>query len=221
MVRKNPRGNLIVISGASGCGKGTLCKRLVSESDNIYYSISMTSRQPRAEDKDGVTYYFVSNEEFERKIKLGHFLEYAKYNDNYYGTPKDKVLEYLDKGYDVILEIEIVGAMQVKKMMPEAIFVFIMPPSMRELKRRLISRKTETKEQIVDRFQTAYREINEASKYNYVIINDDIDDALRKLKAILVSEKCRVDRIEDFDLNTKEEMIHELLTVDLKDYKKD
>ena len=220
MVKEKVRGNLIVISGPSGCGKGTLCNELIKNNKNLFLSVSMTTREPRIGEENGKNYYFVTKEEFQKRIIDNQFLEYAKvHNNNYYGTPKDKVEEYLKKGIDVILEIDIEGALMVNNLMPDGIFIFIMPPSMRELKRRLISRKTETKEQILERFKKAYQEINEVNKYNYIIINDDIFDAVSKIEAIIKAEKCRVNRIEDFDLNTKEEMIHELL-VDLNEYKK-
>lgn len=220
MVKEKIRGNLIVISGPSGCGKGTICTELLKNNPKLFLSVSMTTRAPREGEVNGKDYYFVSKEEFEQRIEDGKFLEYATvHNGKYYGTPKDKVEECLSKGIDVILEIEVQGALQVNNAMPEGIFVFIMPPSMRELKRRLIKRNTETKEQIVERFKTAYQEINEVNKYNYIIINDDIKVAASKVEAIIKAEKCRVNRIEDFDLNTKEEMIHELLTEDLKDYR--
>ena len=220
MVKEKVRGNLIVISGPSGCGKGTLCNELIKNNKNLFLSVSMTTREPRIGEENGKNYYFVTKEEFQKRIIDNQFLEYAKvHNNNYYGTPNDKVEEYLKKGIDVILEIDIEGALMVNNLMPDGIFIFIMPPSMRELKRRLISRNTETKEQILERFKKAYQEINEVNKYNYIIINDDIFDAVSKIEAIIKAEKCRVNRIEDFDLNTKEEMIHELL-VDLNEYKK-
>ena len=221
MIKKKIKGDLIVISGPSGCGKGTLCRELIKNNDNLIISTSATTRSPRNGEVDGVDYYFITKKEFEDKIKNNDFLEFAKvHHDNYYGTLKKKVLDNINKGIDVILEIDIEGAIQINNTMPQAIFIFIMPPSMRELKRRLIERKTETKEQIIDRFKKAYQEINEVSKYNYVVINDEIDKAVKKIESIILAEKCRVDRIEDFDLNTKEELIHELLTNDLKEYKK-
>ena len=181
----------------------------------------MTTREPRDGEINGVNYYFVTKDEFLDKIDDGDMLEYAVvYNGNYYGTPKDQVEKKLEQGIDVILEIEIEGAAKVNETMPEGIFIFIMPPSMRELKRRLIKRNTETKEQIIERFKRAYREINEVSKYNYIVINDEVKNAVSKVESIIKAEKCRVNRIEDFDLNTKEEMLHELLTEDLKDYDK-
>ena len=217
MIKKKTRGHLIVISGPSGCGKGTICEKVLQENNNIMLSVSMTTRKPRAKEKDGVDYYFVSKEEFEKRIKDNKFLEFAKvHNDNYYGTPKDKVEEALEKGVDVILEIDIQGAKLVNELMKEGIFIFIMPPNMRELKRRLIARNTETKEQIVERFKKAYQEINEVSKYNYIVINDDLELAVKKVESILLSERCRVDRIDDIDLNNKEELLHELLMEDFK-----
>ena len=175
-------------------------------------SISMTTRDPRGKEVDGVDYYFVSKEEFEKRISNDEFLEYAQvHGDNYYGTPKDKVEDVLKKGEDIILEIDIQGALKVKEKMPEGIFIFVMPPSMRELRDRLVKRNTETKEKIVERFRNAYKEINEVTKYNYIVINDEVELAVDKVKAIILAEKCRVDRIEDFELNNQEELLHELL----------
>ena len=212
MVREKKTGNLIVISGPSGAGKDTVVKKLLETNSNIELSVSMTTRAPRKGEKEGVDYYYVSNEEFQKQIDNGNLLEYANvFGSNYYGTPKDKVLNNIKKGKDVILVIDIQGAIQVKEAMPESIFIFIMPPSMKELKKRLIERDTESSEKILERFKTAYKEINEATKYNYVVINDQVEKAARKIECILEAEKCRVDRIEDFDLNTEEELIHELL----------
>ena len=216
MIKTKKTGTLIVISAPSGAGKGTICRELLKRNDNLCMSISMTTRSPREGEENGVDYYFVSKEEFKKRISEGKFLEYAKvHNDNYYGTPKDKVDEWLKEEKDVILEIDIQGALEINDKVKEAIFIFIMPPSMRILKQRLIRRNTETKEQLIERFKTAYKEINEVSKYNYVVINDDINLAVKKIESILTAEKCRVDRIEDVDLNNKEELIHELL-IDMK-----
>jgi guanylate kinase len=213
MVKKKKAGTLIVLSGPSGAGKGTICSELLKKEKDLKLSISMTTRNPRGSEKDGIDYYFVTKKEFEKKISNGEFLEYAKvHGDNYYGTPKDKVEESLKNGEDIILEIDIQGALEVKEKMAEGIFIFIMPPSMRELRDRLVKRNTETKEKIVERFKNAYKEINEVTKYNYIVINDEIESAVEKVKAIILAEKCRVDRIEDFELNNQEELLHELLT---------
>lgn len=211
MIKTNNKGLLIVVSGPSGAGKDTICQKLIKENSNIWMSISMTTRKPRPLEKDGVDYFFVSSEEFENKINDNTFLEYASYNDNYYGTPKDKVEEKLNEGKDVILVIDINGAINIKKIIPSALFIFIMPPDMETLKNRLIGRKTESKDKIVKRFITAYNEVNNYKKYNYVVVNDKVEDAVNKVKSIIQSEKCRVDRIEDIYLGNKEELIHEIL----------
>lgn len=215
MNRINNCGSLIVLSGPSGAGKGTILNELLKSDDNLKYSVSMTTREPRDGEVDGVNYFFVTKEEFEREIKNNNFLEYALVHSNYYGTPKSKVEEYIKKGHDVILEIDIQGALKVKETNPDAIFVFIMPPSMKELRDRLVKRGTESKDKIIERFKNAYKEINEVKKYNYVVINDDVSKAVSKIQAIMLAERCRVDRIEEFDVNNQEELIHELL-VDLK-----
>ena len=211
IIRERKQGNLIVVSGPSGAGKGSVISKLMEVYDNAWLSVSMTSREVRSNDIPGKTYFFVSKEEFEERINEGVFLEYAVYNGKYYGTPRDKINEKLREGYDVILEIEIQGALKVKELVPDAIFVFVLPPSMNELKRRLISRGTDSMDKILGRFKTAYKEINEVTKYNYVVINDDIDIAVDKVKSILLSERCRVDRIEEVYLNNMEEELHELL----------
>lgn len=211
MIKTNNKGLLIVVSGPSGAGKDTICQKLIKENSNIWMSVSMTTRKPRPLEKDGVDYFFVSSEEFENKINDNTFLEYASYNDNYYGTPKDKVEEKLNEGKDVILVIDINGAVNIKKIIPSALFIFIMPPDMETLKNRLIGRKTESKDKVVKRFITAYNEVNNYKKYNYVVVNDKVEDAVNKVKSIIQSEKCRVDRIEDIYLGNKEELIHEIL----------
>ena len=211
IIKSKSRGNLIVVSGPSGAGKGTIISHLMKDYDNMWLSVSMTSRAIRSNDIPGETYFFVSKEEFEERIKRNEFLEYAIYNDNYYGTPRDKINEKLNEGIDVILEIEIQGALKVKELVPDAIFIFILPPSMKELKRRLITRGTDSMEKILSRFKTAYKEINEVTKYNYVVISDEVENAVLKVKSILYAERCRVDRIEEVFLNNMEEEVHELL----------
>ena len=211
IIRTKGKGNLIVISAPSGAGKGTVIDGVMKINNNLWLSVSMTSRKMRSNDIPGETYFFVSKEEFEERIKEGVFLEYAIYNGNYYGTPKDKIQEKLDQGIDVILEIEIQGALKVKELVPDAIFIFILPPSMKELRRRLVNRGTDSKEKVLERFKTAYKEINEVTKYNYVVINDEVEKDVSKVNAILLSERCRVDRIEDVYLDNMEEEIHELL----------
>lgn len=211
IIKTKEKGSLIVISGPSGAGKGTVIKRVMEMNDNLYLSISETSRKIRGQEQNGVEYYFVTKDEFQKRIQDNVYLEYAIYNGNYYGTPKDKINDMLNEGKDVILEIEIQGAVKVKELVPEALFIFIMPTSLKELKRRIIGRKTETQEKVVERFKRAYQEINEASKYNYVVVNDEVEKAAMKVNSIIHAEKCRVDRIEEIYLNNLEEEIHELL----------
>ena len=212
IIKTKKRGSLIVISGPTCAGKGTICKELLKINKNIWLSISYTSRPKRDYETNGKEYYFITKEEFINKIKNGDMLEYAQvhYND-YYGTPKDKIKEKLDEGYDVLLEIDIQGAIQIKEKITEAIFIFILAPSMEEIKNRLISRGCENEDQMIERFKTAYREINELTKYNYVVVNDEINTAVNKVNSIIISEKCRVDRIEEVYLSSEEEIIHEFL----------
>lgn len=215
MIKTKEKGLLIVVSGPSGSGKSTLDNMLINTRKNITMSISDTTRSLRGNEVDGVDYNFITEEEFKENIKNDKYLEYAVVHSNkYYGTPVDKVNKNLENGIDVILEIDIEGAKKVKEKRNDAIFIFIMPPSMSELKKRLISRQTENKEQIIERFKTAYKEINEYNKYNYVIVNNDINESLEKMNSIITSEKLRVDRIEEIDVGNEEEAIHEIL-VDL------
>ena len=211
MLKVDGNGLLIVVSGPSGAGKDTICNKVIEDSDNIWLSVSMTSRNPRGNEKEGKNYFFVTKEEFEQKIKDGKLLEYTNYNGNYYGTLKDKLEDYLNRGIDVILVLDINGAINIKKLVPSALFIFIMPPDMETLKKRLIARKTESKEKVIARFTEAYNEINSYNKYNYVVVNDKIENAVSKVKAIIQAEKCRVERIEEIKLDNKEELIHEIL----------
>lgn len=210
MIEEKTKGFLIVVSGPSGTGKDSICSKVASDLKNIEISISITSRAPRAGEKEGVNYYYISKEEFEERIKNDEFLEYAiVHNNQYYGTPKKEIEEKLNKGISIVLVIDIQGALKVKELVPDAIFIFIMPPSMEALKERLIARNTESKDKVLERFKRAYQEINEFKKYNYVIVNDDLNESVETMKAILLAEKSRVDRIEDIHLNTSEEFIHE------------
>ena len=212
MIKSKNTGQLIVISAPSGAGKGSVISGLLErDNKNRWLSVSTTSRQPRSNDIPGVTYNFVSKEEFEKLIEEDYFIEYTNYVGNYYGTPKEAIRQKLDQGIDVILEIEIEGATNIKKLIPEALFIFIMPPSLKTLVTRLKNRKTDSKDKIIERFHTAYKEINEVTKYNYVVVNDELEEAINKVEAIIKAEKCRVDRIEEVYLDTKEEEIHELL----------
>lgn len=211
MIKQKTTGQLIVISGPSGAGKDTVVSKVLEKNKNIWLSVSATSRKPRGKEQDGVEYYFISEEEFIKRTKEDYFLEYAKYADNYYGTPKATIVKKLKKGIDVILVIEIEGASKIKELVPEALFIFILPPTEKELLKRLIGRNTEDKDKIIKRFERAYKEINEVTKYNYVVVNDKISEAVKKVDSIIRAEKCRVDRIEDITLANQEEIIHEAL----------
>ncbi|WP_446899455.1 guanylate kinase [Clostridium sp. LBM24168] len=201
-------GLLIVISGPSGTGKGTVCKKLLKKND-IWLSVSSTTRTPRAGEVDGINYYFLTKEDFVIKIKNKDFLEYAEVYGNYYGTPKDKVLEAINQGKDVLLEIDIQGALKVKESYPDGVFIFILPPSMNELKHRIINRGSETAESLMTRFKSAYTEINYISKYNYAVINDTVENAVVKIESIITAEKCRVYRLKDDIFKFKEDIEHE------------
>lgn len=212
MIKTSKKGNLIIISGTTCAGKGTVIKKLLENHNDIVLSTSYTTRPKREHEIDGVDYYFVSTEEFESKIANDEFLEYAKVQyGSYYGTPKKEVIEKLNTGKDVILEIDVQGAKQIKEKYPSTILIFIMAPSMEEVKRRIKLRGDENNEQIISRFKVAYNEINQINSYNYVVVNDDLKEAVAKVEAILVSEKLRADRIEEINVENQEEIIHEFL----------
>lgn len=194
-MKLDKKGLLIVISGPSGVGKGTVRKALFErEGQDLVYSISMTTRTPRNGEQDGIDYYFVSHDEFEHQIERGNLLEYAKFVGNYYGTPYDKVEEQLNQGHEVVLEIDVQGAMQVKAKKPEAVFIFIAPPSFKSLEERLRHRGTETEEVIKERLVKAEREINQAAAYDYIVVNDDVDNAADRVMAIIRAEHARCSR---------------------------
>lgn len=201
------RGLLVVVSGPSGAGKGTICKALMQRYDGIRVSVSATTRSPRAGEVDGVNYHFLTHDRFEEMISQQEFLEYAKVYDNYYGTPRQFVEDRIAEGVDVLLEIDIQGALQVKKCFPEGVFVFILPPSMKELKDRIVKRGSETEESLKKRFSSAIDEISFIKDYQYYIVNDEVERATEKLYAIIESEKCRVvDNIEELITRFKEEL---------------
>ena len=180
------RGKFIVISGPSGVGKGTICNVLLKEL-NAWFSVSMTTRDIREGEIDGVNYYFISKEEFRKRIYDGKLLEYNIYNGNYYGTPKDKVLEKMNEGRDVFLEIDVNGARNIKKIFPDALLIYIAPPSIEELRNRLINRGTEDIEVIEKRLKIADDEMKQVEIYDYVVINDNIDKAINDVREIIVN----------------------------------
>ncbi len=190
------RGLLIVLSGPSGVGKGTVCRALREEEDNnLQYSVSATTRKPREGEVEGVHYFFKSREEFERMIEQRELLEHAEFVGNYYGTPVEWVRETLESGQDVILEIEVQGAFQVKELLPEAVFLFLAPPSLQELRNRLIGRGTESEEVIKQRLLVAREEIELMDAYDYVVTNDEVDKAIDRIKAIVTAEHCKRERV--------------------------
>lgn len=186
------KGSLFVVCGPSGVGKGTVCKELLRVKPEIKLSISATTRERRKGEIDGVNYYFIERNNFQEMIEKDELLEYAEVYDNLYGTPKKYVLEELDKGNDIILEIDPQGAMQIKNKFKEGIFIFLLPPSMEVLKNRITRRGRDSKENIKKRLNCAYQEFNFIKEYNYYIINDDLSNAVNSLIAIIEAERCRV-----------------------------
>ncbi|MEA4960148.1 guanylate kinase [Lutispora sp.] len=191
----NNKGLLIVISGPSAVGKGTICKELMKRGiDNLELSVSATTRRPRQGEIDGINYYFKEKEVFEKMIESEDFLEFARVYDNYYGTPKKNVMDRISNGKDVILEIDIQGAKRVKRNYEDGIFIFIMPPSFKELKNRIVKRGTETQKDMNKRMTCAFEEVQQAKYYDYIVVNDNLNSAVEKIYCIIKAEKCRLSR---------------------------
>jgi len=187
----------MVVSGPSGTGKGTVCSELLAQAEDLAYSISATTRQPRAGEVDGKNYYFMDKADFEQKIAEGGFLEYANVYGNYYGTPLGKIEERLAKGEDILLEIDTQGALNVMKKCPDGLFIFLVPPSLAELERRIRGRGSETEESLQKRMGSACKEIEDGRKYSYVVVNDTVKHAVQRILAIRAAEHCRVDRNQE------------------------
>ena len=200
------KGILIVVSGFSGAGKGTLMKKLMEEYDNYALSISMTTRNPRSGEEDGREYFFVTKEQFEEKIGQEGLIEYANYCGNYYGTPRAYVEQQLEAGKDVILEIEIQGALKIREKFPTALLLFVMPPSAKELRRRLTGRGTETQEVIDQRMHRAMEEAQGIERYDYIVINDQLEECVKELHAIIGAAHNTPFRNEEFINNMREEL---------------
>jgi len=188
------RGVLFVVSGPSGAGKGTICKALIERRSDVFLSVSATTRKPRENEIDGIHYHYLSEDDFRQRIADGDMLEHAVFCGNYYGTPKQKVDEMLDAGKNVILEIEVQGAMKVRSKYPEGVFIFVLPPSMQELRSRIKGRGTESDEVIAERLNTAAWECSHIEKYNYILLNDSLEDAVGQFEAVILAEHCRTER---------------------------
>lgn len=189
------KGLLLVLSGPSGVGKGTLCARLRSLAPELIYSVSATTRKPREGEVDGVNYFFKTREEFQAMIEAGELLEWAEYVGNFYGTPRSFVQETIDQGKDIILEIDVQGAMQVKRRFPGAILLFVLPPSLDELRNRIVNRGTEADHVIDSRMQAAAEELKLMEHYDYAIVNDVLEVACQRIQSIIVAEHCKRERM--------------------------
>lgn len=193
------KGLLLVLSGPSGVGKGTVGKALMARNPNIRFSVSCTTRAPRPGEVDGLHYFFKTEEEFLHMIREGAFLEYAKvFGANYYGTPRAYVKQHLSTGQDILLDIDVQGALKVKECCPEAVMMFLAPPSMSALKSRLVGRGTESRTAVERRLQEAFSELSHVQEYEYLIVNDVLDKAVKELEQVIAAERLRVCRNEDF-----------------------
>ncbi|ALA54780.1 guanylate kinase [Shouchella clausii] len=192
---KREKGLLIVLSGPAGVGKGTVCGALRNQNTAIEYSVSATTRKPREGEKHGVNYFFKTREQFEQMIEDGKLLEWAEYVGNYYGTPIDYVQETINAGKDIILEIEVQGAQKVRTVFPEGVFIFLAPPSLKELRDRIVGRGTETEDIINERMTVAKEEIDLMTMYDYVVENDKVEWAVERIKAIVTAEHCKRERL--------------------------
>jgi len=199
-------GTLIIFSGPSGSGKDTVLNELLQKYDDVKLSISATTRKPRENEVDGVHYYFISKEDFEKKIDDNEMLEYAVYGDNYYGTPKAPVDKWLTEGKTVILKIEVQGAEKIRKMYPEALSIFIMPPSLAVLEKRIRGRQSEKEEDIIKRLSIAKNELERACEYDFAVINDDLDDAVEDVASIIKAEKLRYKNMKNIISEVKKDV---------------
>lgn len=191
------KGLLIVVSGASGTGKGTVCKKILDEFPEVAYSISATTRAPRPGEIDGKEYYFLSRDEFKAWIAEGKFLEFADVYGNFYGTPLNKIEDRINRGEDILLEIDVQGALNVKRKCPDGVYIFLLPPSLDELKRRIEGRGTETPESLERRLANAVAEIKIGLEYDYAVVNDTVENAAAQIESIIAAERCKVARNTD------------------------
>ncbi len=191
---KLSKGFLLVLSGPSGSGKGTVSNELLSRNEDVVFSVSATTRKARPSETDGLNYIFLNEDTFKEMVDQEKLLEHAFVHNNYYGTPRDFVMEQIDKGEIVLLEIDVQGALQIKKNYKEAVFIFLLPPTMDELKNRIIKRGTETEEDINRRFENAFKELDFVGEYDYFVVNEKVSDAVSNIESIIVAEKLRVKR---------------------------
>lgn len=198
-------GFLLVLSGPSGSGKGTVSEALMNKNEDISFSTSVTTRTPRPGEVNGENYFFATREEFEEMVENDELIEYAFVHTNYYGTPKKFVFDEIEKGEIVLLEIDVQGALQIKKKYKEAVFIFLLPPTMEELKKRLVNRDTETEEEINTRFKNAFRELDFVGEYDYFVVNNTVNQAVKDIENIIAAERLRVKRHK----NIKEEVLAE------------